>query len=92
MEAVVRLVINSEVFFQNQIDLFMDTLILKIIFLIIKLNNFRGDLRDISAKTATLVINTGNRLIRMPGQSRMKPPVNHLTSEAFYQRLINYFF
>ena len=33
----------------------MDTLILKILFLIIKLNNFRGDLSDISAKTATPV-------------------------------------
>ena len=32
----------------------MDTLILKIYFLVIKLNNFRGELSDISVKTATL--------------------------------------
>ena len=33
----------------------MDTLTQQIIFLIIKINNFRGDLSGISAKTATLV-------------------------------------
>ena len=43
-------------FFRNLIKLFfLDTLILKIYFFIIKINNFRGDLRDISAKTATLL-------------------------------------
>ena len=42
-------------FFQNCIYLFQDTLILQIMFLIIKINNFRGDLSDISAKSATLV-------------------------------------
>ena len=34
----------------------MDTLILKIYFLIIKIDNFRGDLSGISAKTATLLL------------------------------------
>ena len=33
----------------------MDTLILQTYFLIININNFRGDLSDISAKTATLL-------------------------------------
>ena len=34
---------------------FLDILILKIYFLIIKINKFRGDLSGISAKTATLI-------------------------------------
>ena len=33
----------------------MDTLILKIIVLIIKINSFRGDISDMSAEMATLV-------------------------------------
>ena len=45
----------SEVFFKIWLFLFLDNLILKIIFLIIKINNFQGDLRDILAKTATLM-------------------------------------
>ena len=40
-------------FFQN-ILYFFDALILEILLLIIKMNNFPGDLRNISAKTATL--------------------------------------
>ena len=46
-------------FFPNQLIYFLDTLIqyiyIYIFFLIIKINNFRRDLCDISAKTATLV-------------------------------------
>ena len=45
----------SEVFFKIKIYYFLDTLILLIFFLIIKIIIFRGDLSDISAKTATLV-------------------------------------
>ena len=41
-------------FFQKNFFFFLDTLILKIYFLIIKINNFRGDLSGISARTATL--------------------------------------
>ena len=47
-------VYNQWSFFQNEIFYFLDTLILSIYFLIIKMNNFRGGLSDISAKTATL--------------------------------------
>ena len=41
-------------FFQNWIKIFLDTLSLYMYFLMIKLNSFRGDLSDISAKTAAL--------------------------------------
>ena len=51
-----RLVVSSEVFFKIKSILFLDTLILQIYFLIIKINNFRGDVSDISAETATLVV------------------------------------
>ena len=52
----------SEVFFRFFVFV-LETLILKIYFLIIKINIFRGDLSDISAKTATLVkIKTAERL------------------------------
>ena len=51
-----RVIIGSAVVFKIKCIYFLDTLILKIIFLITKLNNFRGDLSDISAKTATLII------------------------------------
>ena len=37
----------------SEVYLFLDTLILCIYFLIININNFRGDLSDISARTAT---------------------------------------
>ena len=40
----------SEVFFKIKLIFFLDTLILKIFFKIIKINNFRVDLSDISAK------------------------------------------
>ena len=43
-------------FFQNVISLFLDTLSQQIYFLIIKINNFWGDLSGISAKPATLTI------------------------------------
>ena len=45
----------SDVFFQNAIISFLDSLTQQIIFLIIKINNFWGDQSGISAKTATLV-------------------------------------
>ena len=46
----------SEAFFKIKLNCFLDTLILKYIyFLIIQINNFQGDISDISAKTATLV-------------------------------------
>ena len=45
----------SVFFFQNEIIYFSDTLILKIYFLIIKINIFRGDLSGISAKKSSLV-------------------------------------
>ena len=57
---------GSEVFFQNLIIYFLDTLILYLIFLIIKINNFRGDLSDISAKTATL--SAGDQQVQPEGQ------------------------
>ena len=47
--------ITSEVF-SKLIQFFLGCLILKIIFLIVKLDNFWGDLSDISAKTASLSI------------------------------------
>ena len=57
----------SEAFFKIKLNCFLDTLILKISFWIIKTNNFQGDLNDISAKTATL---TGMQLrpLRQPWQ------------------------
>ena len=45
----------SEAFFEIKLNCFLDTLLLKIFFFMIKINNFRGDLSDISAKTATLI-------------------------------------
>ena len=46
---------TSELFFQNQINLFLDTLIQQIYILIVQMNNFPGDLSDVSAKTAALI-------------------------------------
>ena len=46
---------TSEAFFKIKLNCFLDTLILKIYFLIIKINNFRGDLSGISAKKSSLV-------------------------------------
>ena len=40
----------------------MDTLILQIFFLIMKINNFPGDLSDISAKTASLELTRGHQI------------------------------
>ena len=40
--------------FSKYIVFFWDTLILFIIFLTIKINDFRGDVSDVSAKTASL--------------------------------------
>ena len=48
---------NSEAFFKIKFSLFWDALILKVYFLIVKIINFRGDLSDISATTATLLMN-----------------------------------
>ena len=45
----------SEVFFQNYIICFLDTLIQKMCFLITKINIFRGELTDISAKKEALL-------------------------------------
>ena len=38
--------------FQNEINYYLDNLVKKLIFLIMKINNFRGDLTDITAKKA----------------------------------------
>ena len=48
-------VTDSEVFFKIKFIHFLDTLILRIYILIIKINIFRGGLSDVSAETATLV-------------------------------------
>ena len=53
---------TSEVFFK--INYFLDTLILLIYFLIIKIIIFRGDLSDISAKTATLLMTAADSVLR----------------------------
>ena len=47
---------DSAVFFKMKLKLnvFLDTLILKLYFFVIRINNFRGDLSVISAKTATV--------------------------------------
>ena len=45
---------GSEVFFKIKLLIFLDILTQKIIFLIVKIINFWGDLSGISAKTATL--------------------------------------
>ena len=45
----------SELFFQIKLFYFLDTLTQQIIFLILNINNFWGDLSGISSKTATLV-------------------------------------
>ena len=42
--------------------LVFNTLILKIFFLLIKIDNLGGDLNDVSAKTATLVLMPFNKL------------------------------
>ena len=55
-ELVRPLFLISEVFFKILIILFLDTLSQQIFFLIIKINNFWGDLSGISAKTATLFL------------------------------------
>ena len=45
---------SSEVFLKVKLILFLDTLILYMYFFDNKIDNFRGDLSTISAKTATL--------------------------------------
>ena len=50
--------ISNDAFFKIKVFFLGDILILKIIFLIVKINIFWGDLSDISAKTATLKIST----------------------------------
>ena len=50
----VCLIIASEVFFK--IKLFLESLTEQIIFLIVKINNFWGDLSGISAKTPALIV------------------------------------
>ena len=52
----------SEVFFKIQIYIFLNTLTLQIYFLILKINTFRGDLSDVSAKTATLTTTLRRRM------------------------------
>ena len=42
-------------FFQNLIDLCLDTFILNTSFVIMKINNYQSDLSDVSATTATLL-------------------------------------
>ena len=49
-------ILGSGAFFKIKLNCLLDTLIRKIYFLIIKINNFRGDLSDISAKTGALVL------------------------------------
>ena len=55
MHSYILLVRSSEVFFKIKLNYFMDTLTQQIIFLILKINIFWGDLSGISATTATLV-------------------------------------
>ena len=45
----------SASFFKIKLNIFLDTLIQKIFFQIIKINNFRDDLTDISAKKEALL-------------------------------------
>ena len=47
---------STEVFFKIKFTQFLDTLILYVYFLIIKIKKIRGDLSDISAKMATLAV------------------------------------
>ena len=56
---------RSEVFFKIKFNVFLDTLILKICFLITKVNIFRGDLPDISA-------NRVSRILRSQGCSFLR--------------------
>ena len=53
-----RRMTSSEVLFKIKLMGFFGTLMLQIHFLRIKINNFRGDLSDVSAKTATLMTST----------------------------------
>ena len=50
---------GSVLLFSKSNKTFLDTLIQKIFFQIIKINNFRGDLTDISAKKEALESTTG---------------------------------
>ena len=49
-------IIGSASFFKIKYIIFLDTLIQKIFFEIIKINNFRGELTDNSAKKEALII------------------------------------
>ena len=44
----------SEVFFKIKSNIFLDTLILKLLYKFIKIDNFRGELSDVAAKKTAL--------------------------------------
>ena len=52
--------------FQNKIKYFLDTLIQKIFCQIIKINNFRGELTDNSAKKEALIVSWVTTLVAWP--------------------------
>ena len=52
---------TSDFFSKNNSSVFLDTSIQRIYFLIVKIDIFRGDLSDVSAKTATLFGTRGKR-------------------------------
>lgn len=45
----------SEAFFEIKVSIFLDTFILRLLFLMIKIHDFRGDITDISFKKASLI-------------------------------------
>ena len=57
---------TSEVFFKIKFLYFSGTLTLQIYFLIIQINDFRGEVSDVSAKTATLIRTRYNALSCRP--------------------------
>ena len=67
------MVMNRDVFFKIKLKIFLDTLIVKKYFFIIKINNFRGDLSDISAKTATLVMKCMHCKLTIKGSTPRLP-------------------
>ena len=46
---------SSDFFFKIKLFIYLDTMILQILFLIVKINILLGDLSDISAKKTTLL-------------------------------------
>ena len=78
--------LDSEVFFKILIILFLDTLNQQRIFLIIKINNFWGDLSGISAKTATLHLDTCRLAFPVQGQERVLNPSESISKSFYFPR------